>query len=274
MSVYMCPVCGKSLEMAERSYVCGNHHCFDLARSGYVNLLISKHTAKTVHGDNKLMVQARRDFLDKGYYSPLCDKLCETVVQYSKNGNILLDAGCGEGYYTSAVKASLDKSDIAAEIYGIDISKTAVDYAAKRDKYIHYAAASVFHIPVADCSCDMLVTLFAPYCGEEFARVLKKDGIMIMAIPSEDHLWELKQAIYDTPYKNEVKPYELEGFEFLNSERITFTMQLDSAEDIQSLFSMTPYYYKTGKTEQERLCALNKLETKADFELLTYRKKG
>ena len=91
MSVYICPVCGKSLEMAERSYVCGNRHCFDLARSGYVNLLISKHTAKTVHGDNKLMVQARRDFLDKGYYSPLCDKLCETVVQYSRNGNILLD---------------------------------------------------------------------------------------------------------------------------------------------------------------------------------------
>ncbi|MDO4863865.1 MAG: methyltransferase, partial [Ruminococcus sp.] len=92
-------------------------------------------------------------------------------------------------------------------------------------------------------------------------------------IPSENHLWELKQAIYDTPYRNEVKPYELEGFEYVGVRRVRFTMELHDSADIRSLFSMTPYYYKTGRTEQERLEALTELTVQADFEVLTYRKK-
>ena len=269
MGILTCPVCAAKLEISGNSYKCERGHSFDRARSGYVNLLLSKHIGKTVHGDNKLMVQARRSFLEKGYYSPLCEALCSTVEKYSSGGSIL-DAGCGEGYYTSAISDRLEGSGKAADIYGIDVSKTAVDYAAKLNKSVTYAAASVFHIPVSDSSCSMLVTLFAPYSSDEFRRVLGDGGIMIMAIPSEDHLWELKQAIYDTPYKNVVRPYELEGFKFLEKQRITYSMHLESQEDIQSLFSMTPYYYRTGKTQQERLLALDSLDTTADFELLTY----
>ena len=265
--IFTCPVCGEVLEFSEKSGTCANNHSFDRAKSGYVNLLLSKHMGKSVHGDNKLMVKARREFLDRGYYSPLCERLCDTVVRYAGDESIILDAGCGEGYYTSAVKKS-----VSAEIFGIDISKTAVDYAAKRSKDIFFAAASVFHIPVKNFSCDMLITLFAPYCGEEFSRVLKDKGIMIMAIPSENHLWELKKAVYDTPYKNTVKPYELKGFDFIGSERIGFDIKLNSPKDIQSLFSMTPYYYRTGRKEQERLENIQSLETQCDFELLTYRR--
>jgi len=127
-------------------------------------------------------------------------------------------------------------------------------------------------MPVADLSCDMLVTMFAPYCGKEYLRVLKKGGIMIMAIPSEDHLWELKQAIYDTPYKNKVKPYELDGFDLADKVRITYDMQIDNHDDIMSLFSMTPYFYRTGREQQERLAGINSICTKADFELLIYRR--
>ncbi|MBR1591666.1 MAG: methyltransferase domain-containing protein [Ruminococcus sp.] len=265
--IFTCPVCGQVLEFSEKSGICPKQHLFDRAKSGYVNLLLSKHIGKTVHGDNKLMVKARREFLDRGYYSPLCEMLCDTVRRYADDESVILDAGCGEGYYTDAVKKS-----VSAEIFGIDISKTAVDYAAKRSRDIFFAAASVFHIPVRSLSCDILISLFAPYCGEEFSRVLKNHGIMIMAIPSENHLWELKKAVYDTPYKNTVKPYELQGFDFIGSERISFETELNSPQDIRSLFSMTPYYYRTGRKEQERLEALQKLETQCDFELLTYRK--
>lgn len=268
MSILICPVCGEKLGLTEKSYVCRNKHSFDIAKSGYVNLLLSKHLGKTVHGDNKFMVQARRTFLDKGYYSPLKDILCSTVKKYLR-GNVILDAGCGEGYYTASIAETVPHT----EIVGIDISKTAAEYAAKRCKSVVFATASVFHIPIADNSCDMVVTMFAPYCGEEFQRVLKDNGIMIMAIPSEYHLWELKQAVYDVPYKNEVKPYELEGFRLIKRHRIRDKISLDSQEDIHSLFSMTPYYYRTGKIQQERLAALEKLETQIDFELLTYVKK-
>ena len=273
MGIFICPVCGENLEISGKSYVCNNRHSFDISKSGYVNLLLSKHIGKAVHGDNKLMVRARRDFLDKGYYSPLCDAVCEETLKYGETGGHFLDAGCGEGYYTSAVKAAFDRSDIAMDFVGIDISKVAAEFAAKREKSVAFAAASVFHLPIESESCDILLTMFAPYCGEEYMRVLKNDAVMIMAIPSENHLWELKQAIYATPYKNEVKPYELDGFDFIGSRRVTFDMKLENAEDIQSLFSMTPYYYRTGKAEQERLAALNELTTKADFEILTYRKK-
>lgn len=272
MSIYICPVCGEKLDKSGKSYICPNNHTFDEARSGYVNLLLSKHMVKTGHGDNKLMVQARRNFLDKDYYKPLLDVLGKTVCRYLPHGGVLLDAGCGEGYYTSGVRASVAESGKSADFYGIDISKIAAEYAAKRCKDILFAVASVFHIPCEDCSCDVLMTLFAPYCGEEYHRVLKKGGVMIMAIPSVMHLWELKQAIYDSPYKNEVKPYELDGFMLARKQHISYRLALDSQEDIQNLFSMTPYYYRTGRCEQERLAALERLETQVDFELLTYRK--
>ncbi|MBR1823205.1 MAG: methyltransferase domain-containing protein [Ruminococcus sp.] len=271
MSVLICPVCGEILDNNGRGLVCPKRHSFDLARSGYVNLLLSKHIGKTVHGDNKLMVRARRDFLEKGYYSPLKNMLCDKAVEYFKGG-VILDAGCGEGYYTSAIFDKLKSANIAAEMYGIDISKTAVEFAAKRGTDIFFAAASVFHIPFADSSCDMLVTMFAPYCGGEYLRVLKKGGIMVMAIPSENHLWELKKAIYETPYKNQVKPYELDGFTLADKVRITYDMELGSQEDVQSLFSMTPYFYRTSPTQKERLAKICSICTKADFELLIYRK--
>lgn len=271
MSVFICPVCGENLNPTGHSLVCYNNHTFDVAKSGYVNLLLSKHSGKTVHGDNKLMVRARKNFLDKGFYAPLRDAVGEAVCRFLPDVGVLLDAGCGEGYYTLGVNEALDKSGKNIRIFGIDISKAAVEAAAKRCADISFAAASVFHIPCADQSCDAVMTLFAPYCGGEFRRVLKKDGFMIMAIPSENHLWELKQAIYDTPYKNEVKPYELDGFELVEKKRISYVMTLESQEDIQPLFAMTPYYYRTGRREQDRLSSLDRLVTQADFELLIYK---
>lgn len=272
MSILVCPVCGNDLNISGNSYICGKNHCFDIAKSGYVNLLLSKHIGKNVHGDNKFMVHARRDFLEKGYYTPLRDELC-AMVGINFGGGVILDAGCGEGYYTSAISDYLQRSEIQVEMYGIDISKIAVEMAAKRKNKITYSAASVFHIPVGDGTCDMVVTLFAPYCGEEFRRVLVPGGTLIMAIPSENHLWEMKQAIYDIPYKNQVKPYELEGFRLAEKKRITYRIALESQEDIQSLFAMTPYYYRTAVNQKERLGRLDRLETTVDFELLAYRNK-
>lgn len=266
MSIFICPVCGEKLDISGKSYICPANHVFDIAKSGYVNLLTAKHGA--VHGDNKFMLRARREFLEKGYYSPLCEAVCDTVSVYAGNTCTLLDAGCGEGYYTAAVREKIPQ----AEMYGIDISKEAVEMAAKRKAKINFAAASVFNIPVQPESCDILLTMFAPYCGEEYSRVLKKDGFMIMAIPSVNHLWELKKAVYDTPYKNQVKPYELSGFAHIDTKKLTYKMSINGSQDIQSLFSMTPYYYRTGRTEQERLNALDFLETTADFEVLIYKK--
>ena len=150
------------------------------------------------------------------------------------------------------------------------IDSTMVSVEPCRCKEARFAVAGVFHLPVLDRSCDLLLTMFAPYCGEEFQRVLKTNGQMIMVIPGVRHLWELKQAIYAVPYLNQVKDYELDGFELQSVEKISYEIELNSNEDIVNLFSMTPYYYKTGKNEQEKLKLLEKLKTTVEFEIITY----
>lgn len=272
---YICPKCGEKLEKNGGSLVCPSSHTYDIARSGYVNLLLPQQMNAKLPGDNKLMVDARKNFLGKGYYGILADKFCETVKKYASKGCTVLDAGCGEGYYTvSAAKALPD-----AFISGTDISKTAADAAAKRAKSenaenVFFSVSSVFHMPVKSGSCDVVTSLFAPYCGEEFLRVLKPDGVLIMVIPSERHLWELKEAVYDEPYLNEVKDYALEGFELKENIEVTGEIRLKSKEDIQNLFSMTPYYYKTGEEGHKRLEALEELTTEIGFEILVYGKRA
>lgn len=276
MSLFICPVCGKPLEQQVKSYCCSNRHNFDRAKSGYVNLLPIKGKHSKVPGDNKLMVAARQEFLNEGYYLPLCKRLCEVVAAHLAkiDGEItILDAGCGEGYYTSYLYHFLKEVGIRAQVMGVDISKFALDKAAKKDRDIAYAVGSIFHLPVGDYCCDLLLNLFAPYCGEEFLRVLKPQGLMAMVIPGERHLWELKQVLYDEPYPNEVKDYTLDGFEIVEWELVQEQIGLRCQKDISNLFTMTPYYYKTPQRGAERLSALSSLKTEIEFEVLLYRKK-
>lgn len=267
---FCCPVCKGILNKNENSYCCAKNHSFDIAKSGYVNLLLSNQMNAKNPGDNKLMVKARTDFLNKGYYSPLAEKLSEIIKEICKENMTILDAGCGEGYYTSKVYENINKN---TSFFGIDISKNALAVASKRNININYAVASIFHIPFSDCSCDIVMTLFAPFCREEIYRILKKDGTLVMVIPSENHLWSFKRAIYDKPYKNEVKDTKIEGFELTKKELINNIISLESNEDIKNLFSMTPYYYKTGTDGSKKVSELNSLETEIEFEILVYKKK-
>lgn len=270
MNALICPKCGEELSKTERTYTCPNRHSYDEAASGYVNLLLCEQMNTKLPGDNKLMVNSRRDFLNKGYYEPLALKLCEAAKKYTSDGGTLLDAGCGEGYYTHFMARNLDPK---IKIMGTDISKTAVNAAAKRFKGDALLfVSSIFHLPVKDGCADTLTTLFAPFCREEYSRVLKKGGVMIMVIPSKRHLFGLKEAIYDEPYENEVKDFDIDGFSLVEHIPVRETITLSSGDDIAALFMMTPYYYKTGRKEQERLAALTELTTEIGFEVLCYRK--
>ena len=268
MNFFTCPICKKRLEREQRSLICENRHCFDLSKKGYVNLLRSSKSSSARHGDDKLMVAARTAFLGAGFYDPLRDSLTETVLAYAKDQAVLLDAGCGEGFYTSYVRQSLN-----GKIYGIDVSKDAIHAAAVRDKDLRLAVASIFDLPVENRSIDILLNLFAPYDAEEFSRVLKTDGILIRVFPRERHLWELKTAVYDVPYENEIDTFALDGFTLLEKKEITFPLFLDQQEYIDTLFKMTPYYYKTSREGQAKLRALDRLETHAEFFLTVYRKR-
>ena len=264
--IWSCPVCGMPLHPAGKSLKCEKNHCFDRSRSGYVHLLPSSRQNAKLPGDNPEMVRARRNFLSKGYYAHLMETVCRAVQQYLPEQGVLLDAGCGEGYYTNAVRQSLAD----AAVYGVDISKTAADLAARADKGTDYAVGSVIHLPVQSESCDLVMSIFAPYYGEEFQRFLKKGGCFLMVIPAAKHLWELKTAVYDIPYENAVKDYALEGFTFTEKLTASREITLHDPQEIADLFSMTPYAYRTGAKERERLAALQTLTTQAAFEILVY----
>lgn len=272
MPTFLCPVCHNPLA-GEASLRCDKGHCFDRSKSGYVNLLDIKQKRSKLPGDNKQMAAARRDFLNGGFYEPLSDAVNSACEQLLANCNApaVLDAGCGEGYYTERLFRFLEESGSCPELYGVDISKFALDIAAKRCKKAHFAVASAFHMPLPDASFDLILNLFAPYSGAEYIRLLKPEGYFLMAIPGENHLWELKQAVYPKPYKNKPKSPELEGFAFLSSQTIRYRLTLENGEDIQHLFAMTPYYYRTPEEGLKRLAALSHLEVQCEFELLLYR---
>jgi 23S rRNA (guanine745-N1)-methyltransferase len=114
----------------------------------------------------------------------------------------VLDSGSGEGYYTDLVERAVFERDGTSFVSGFDISKEAVKRAAKKNPRIEYAVASSYEMPIADGAADTLYNVFSPLAIEESARVLKQGGRFIMVIPDEEHLFELKAAVYDTPYKN------------------------------------------------------------------------
>lgn len=269
---FICPVCKNELSEEEKLYQCEKGHCFDKSKFGYVNLLQSQKSSAKRHGDDRLMVRARRDFLDSGNYSFLRDALCEICEKYLPDGGDFLDAGCGECYYSSGLKTYYAEKGKEAFVSGVDISKDALEYASKRKSRIPLAVASLFDLPFADESFDAVLNIFSPDADGEFHRVLKTGGYLIKIIPLENHLLGLKSAIYDKPYLNDVPDAETENFVCVKTSQVKMNLCLDSNEAIQSLFRMTPYYYKTGIEDQQKINNLDYLETQAEFEIRVYRK--
>ena len=269
--LFVCPKCKNARSVSsDGRAVCESGHSYDRAKEGYYNLLL-KNTGG-VHGDNKEMVLARRAFLDTGAYLPLVDKLSEIACRFVKDGECVLDAGCGEGYYTDLVERSLTDSGINALVSGFDISRDAVKFAAKKNKRLSLAVASSYDMPVLDGSVDFLINVFSPLALSETVRVLRRGGRFVMAIPDVNHLFGLKKVLYERPYKNTVEDSSLSGLKLVSQDKISYKLLLDSSDKISSLFMMTPYAYRTPKEARERLLSLESLETDIEFIVFTYEK--
>lgn len=270
--LFVCPKCGGALSYSGGAAVCRDGHSFDRASEGYYNLLLGH--KKGNRGDNSEMVAARRAFLGGGYYLPLASRVAQLVCELTPKGGAVLDAGCGEGYYTDLAEKALLERDGCSRVSGFDISRDAVRRAAKRNPRISLAVAGSYHMPISDGSVDTVMNTFSPLAAEETYRVLRDGGVFVMAIPAEEHLYELKAAIYDTPYKNTVADTALEGFELILDEPLRFTVSLRSREAVSSLFKMTPYAYRTRFADAARIEELDFLDVSADFRIFSYRKIG
>ena len=260
----ICPKCKNELQCVDRHFTCAQHHCYDIAKRGYVNLLLSNQKAI---GDDKEMIQARTRFLSHGYYEKLQQALLQCIDTYQPN--VMVDAGCGQGYYTNAFA----KANTQCTIYGFDLSKSGVDEACKAKTQVQYGVANVFHLPIASNSIDVVTSIFTPFDWEEFARILKTDAIFIKVGPGPKHLLDLKKVIYDEVYENEEHCDDNVMFEKIDEQIVDYTICVEQAENIWALFQMTPYYWKTSKEGSDCLKALASLQSEVQFKIEIYRKK-
>lgn len=263
----ICPVCCNELEIHGKTYKCQNNHSFDISKHSVVNLSLNNKSSKKRHGDDKLMVIARKNFLDKGFYEPILKAVTELAEKNCQNTSVFVDAGCGEGYYTNAVAKSINTKTTI----GIDLSKEALRYFKKRNDTATAIVSSIFKMPVKSESVDLALNMFAPNATDEFLRILKRNGFLIRTFVLKNHLIELKQAIYDNAYYNSEENLELDGFEIIEKQETTTKIHVEN-EDIENLFLMTPYYYKTSKADQEKIKNLKSLDTTVSVMSVIYKK--
>ncbi len=264
-SVLKCPVCGGAVRKEGGTLFCDGprRHAFDFAGAGYVNLASAKAAGG---GDDADLIRARTAFLSAGHYAPIADRICDLLRKYG--GDTVLDAGCGEGYY------SLRMVRAGHRVIGVDLSKKGILHAAKQAKAqaadALFCVAGVFDLPVADHSLDAVVSLFAPVAEQEFLRVLKPGGVLVQAGAGPMHLYSLKAALYDTPYENEKRADAPTNMTEIEAQRLTYAPLLSHTE-LMDLFAMTPYYYRTSREGRERLAALDSLSVDVDVSFTVYR---
>ncbi|WP_027342603.1 putative RNA methyltransferase [Hamadaea tsunoensis] len=231
-----CPLCADGLAATPGSLRCPHGHSFDVARAGYAHLGVGR---RLPAGDTPEMVAARAGFLH--HYLPVRAAVADAVPG---GAALVADAGAGTGFYLSgALDAAPDAAGLA-----MDVSKAALRRAAR----CHPRAAAVLTdlwgpLPLRDSAVDVLLNVFAPRNGPEYARILTPRGRLVVVTPLADHLSELRAAhgLLDVdPAKEERLATSLSAFQATASEDLTWPMSL-TAEDVTAVVGMGPNAFHT-----------------------------
>ena len=231
-----CPLCHGALALQDRSLVCCKRHCYDIARQGHVNFVPNQKDSFYT----RELFESRAAAFAAGVFAPVIASLSEAIDAYVQGENpVLLDAGCGEGYYAKAVCPGR-----AMRRIGFDISKEAVRLAARGQSEASFFAADLKNIPVADHSCDVLLDVFTPANYAEFGRVLKPGGVVMKLAPRSGYLRELREAASAQLRRKEydggdVERYVHERMDVLCQKAITYTVDV-SPQLALHMARMTP----------------------------------
>jgi len=194
-----CPVCRLDLAPAHRSLVCRKGHTFDLAKSGYVNLLRGRGRLPSAGGDTRAQLLRRDAFLSGGHFdfvsATVAQRLAATPWVHSASHLDVLDAGCGTGYHLGKITGQLSGlTGVQCRALGIDLSKAAAQFASRRLPHFAFAVTDVWaDWPVRTASADLAINIFAPKNFREMARVLRPTGLLAVAYPGPSHLVELRR---------------------------------------------------------------------------------
>ncbi|MDC4451028.1 methyltransferase domain-containing protein [Acinetobacter baumannii] len=264
----MCPVCRQRLELVSKTWRCEQGHSYDIAKQGYVNLHVVQHKHSKNPGDTPESVDARRAFLQGGYYQPLQQAVVHLLKQLK--AKTVLDIGCGEGYYTSAMQ------QVVEQCIGVDIAKNAVQRAAKLNDKVTWVVGTGATLPVVNQSMDVCTSLFSPIPQTEILRVLKDDGYLIVVTPATDHLYAMREALFEqvnphTPQKFVEQLQDL--FELKEQQVIDAPLVLDQ-QALKNLIAMTPYAYKASPERRMQLEQKAHLQVTASFQIYLFQKRN
>jgi 23S rRNA (guanine745-N1)-methyltransferase len=274
----VCPLCAEPLEVSADRFSCASGHLFDMAREGYVNLLLPQHRRSNDPGYSKGMIAGRRDFFDAGHYEPLADEVARVLSEYlpATGPSVVVDAGCGEGYYLRRLRRLLASTGREADtlLCGIDISKHGIRVAARRDPEGLYVVAGTHRMPVLAGSVDVLLTHFSPVAPDNFRRVVKPGGVVLVGGPAEGHLYALKEELYEKPVQHEpADPLaDTDGFEPIGARSIRYPLRLRGGDAVANLLLMTPFYWAVGEETRARIAQLGGLDTEVDVQVRAYRR--
>lgn len=264
--VLVCPVCGGSLRLQERSLVCEARHSFDLAKQGYVNL----YRGKPINEYTKESFRERQTILEKGMYAHLLEEICDFLrktygpdaaevpgIDGNPAKKVLLDAGCGEGYYTREIAQRLGEK---LELYGTDLSRDSIQLAAGTANGmgpgpadIKWFVSDISKLPVGDGSCDVVLDIFTSANYQEFQRVLASDGYLVKIIPGEGHVKELREAAKDQLFHKEYKERKGaavfgEHFDVVLQKTVSRTFEV-TPEERNIFINMTPLLFAVDKSK-------------------------
>ena len=276
---YICPVCDTPLHLHQsaKGYYCDNKHHYDLAKEGYLNLLVVQHKNSKQPGDSRQMMRARRNFLEAGYYQPMAEAVARQVMQQlaDKEQPALLDLGCGEGYYSRQIAAHLADQGNPTELrqHGLDIAKNAILAAAKKQPGAQFVVASSDKVPLASANFDMLLKIYAPANDNELRRLVKAGGYLLTVTPGPRHLWQLREFIYRKVKEHPVEAEVPEGFDKISDERLQFEIT-PSSEERMALLQMTPFAWRANDKIRNTIANAGELAIETDFILTLSQRTG
>ncbi|MEO8657763.1 MAG: putative RNA methyltransferase [Bryobacteraceae bacterium] len=228
MASLICTVrdCRLPLARQDRRMHCANGHSFDVASAGYVNLLQPQERRSKQPGDSAVAVAARRRLHDRGVSAPSLRAIAK-MIQASAD-DIVADAGCGDGFYLGSLA-----QETGFSAHGIDISVPAITAAARRYPACQWVVANADRfVPYADGSFSIVLSVTARMNGPEFARILRPDGRLLVAIPAPDDLIEVRGTGRDR-VASTIETFS-GHFKLLEHKRVTSASDLD-AEAIQDI---------------------------------------
>ncbi len=262
-----CPKCHKPLFLDGNSYKCEDGHCYDIAKSKYINLLLNPDKSTNNPGDNKESLLCRKAHLNAGYYDCILNNVVECIHEFKNNDSMhILDLGCGEGYYTYKMNEMIKD----AVFYGLDISKEGVLMSSKYTKDICWIVGNSKNIPISDHSLDCITALFTVVNADEIKRCLKEDGFMVHVTANNTHLIEFKELIYDE-VKIKSDEFIRQPFEVVKSYDFKQTIHLKNKEDTLNLLKMTPHYYHIKKERRPILDTLDAFDVTIDIRITVYK---